>query len=66
MNDRLKSSSTKENLSRGFDINRKGIEFQFTPEMNWWNIETDHVRPISSFDVSQHEDLKETIIGKNI
>ena len=28
------------------------IEHQFTAEMNWSNIEIDHVKPICLFDVS--------------
>ena len=30
-----------------------------TPDMTWDNIEIDHVRPISSFDISDDEQLKE-------
>ena len=30
-----------------------------TPEMNWTNIEIDHVKPICMFDVSKDEELKE-------
>ena len=37
------------------DINlyRKWIEFQFTPEMNWSNIEVDQVKAICLFDLSK-------------
>ena len=33
--------------------------------MNWTNIELDHVRPISSFDISDDEQLKEEFNWKN-
>ena len=36
-----------------------------TPEMNWSNIETDHVKSICLFDVSKHEELKEAFSWKN-
>ena len=29
------------------------------PDMTWDNIEIDHVRPISSYDISDDEQLKE-------
>ena len=41
------------------------IEWQFTPEMNWTNIEIDHVKPICMFDVSDDEQLKEAFSWKN-
>ena len=36
-----------------------------TPEMTWNNIETDHVKPISSFVVSNEDDLFEGLNRKN-
>ena len=36
-----------------------------TTEMNWRNIDIDHVRPISSFDVSKDEELGEAFNWKN-
>ena len=36
-----------------------------TPEMNWSNIEIDHVKGISLFDVSKDEELKEAFSWKN-
>ena len=41
------------------------MEFQFTPEMNWSNIENDHVKPICMFDVSKDEELREAFCWKN-
>ena len=37
-----------------------------TPEMNWTNIEIDHVKPIiCMFDVSKDEELREAFYWKN-
>ena len=60
-----KQSSTR--IILGIDIGsyKKWIEFQFTPEMNWSNIEIDHVKPICMFDVSKDEELKEAFNWKN-
>ena len=41
------------------------MEFQFTPEMKWENIEIDHVKPICLFDISDDEQLKEALNWKN-
>ena len=60
-----KRSSTKEILGIDIDLYRKWLEFQFTPEMNWSNIEIDHVKPICMFDVSDEEQLKEAFSWKN-
>ena len=65
LNGKSKSSSTKEILGIDVDSYRKWIEFQFTPEMNWSNIEIDHVKPICMFDVSKDEELKEAFSWKN-
>ena len=56
---RVKSISTKEPLGIDIDSFSKWIEYQSTPEMNWLNIEIDHVKPICMFDVSKDEELKE-------
>ena len=60
-----KSSSTREILGIDIDLYRKWLEFQFTPEMNWSNIEVDHIKPICMFDVSDDEQLKEAFNWKN-
>ena len=44
---------------------RKWIENQMTPEMNWLNIEVDHVNPICLFDLSNFDELKEVFCWKN-
>ena len=36
--------------------------WQMTPEMNWDNINIDHVKPICLFDVSKDEELKAALI----
>ena len=36
-----------------------------TPEMNWSNIEIDHIKPICMFDVTKDEQLKEAFSWKN-
>ena len=41
------------------------MEFQFTLEMNWSDIEVDHIKPICMFDVSNDEQLKEAFSWKN-
>ena len=60
-----KSSSTKDNLGIDIETYRKWIKNQFTPEMNWSNIEIDHVKPICMFDISKDEELKEAFPWKN-
>ena len=54
-----KQSSMKEILGIGIETYRKRIEYQMTPEMNWSNIEIDHVEAICLFDVSKDEELRE-------
>ena len=65
MNGKSKSSSTREILGFDIDIYRKWIEWQLTPEMNWGNIEVDHVKAICFFDVSNDEELKEAHKWRN-
>ena len=60
-----KQSSSRDILGIDIDLYRKWIEFQFTPEMNWENIEIDHVKPICLFDISDDEELKEAFNWKN-
>ena len=59
------SSSTKENLGVDIDTHSKWIENQMTPEMNCSNIDIHHVTPISSFDISDDEQLEEASNGKS-
>ena len=60
-----KQSSSKNILGIEIDLYRKWLEFQFTPEMNWENIEIDHVKPICMFDVTKDEELKEAFNWRN-
>ena len=43
---KTKSSSTNDILGIDIDTYKKWYEFQFTTEMNWNNIEIDHVKAI--------------------
>ena len=60
-----KQSTTKEILGIDIETYKKWIEFQFTPEMTWSNIEIDHVKPICKFDVTKDDELRETFNWKN-
>ena len=65
---RPKSSSTK--LIFGIDIitYRKWIELglpEMTPELNWSNIEINHVKPICMCDMSKNDDSKHVFNWKN-
>ena len=55
----LKSESTKNMLGMDIDTYRKWIEYQMPTDIDWLIIEIDHVRPISSFDVPNNEELKQ-------
>ena len=60
-----KQSSSINIFGIDVDTYRKWIEWQFTPEMNWSNIEIDHVKPICMFDVSDDGQLNEAFSWKN-
>ena len=59
-----KQSSSRDILGIDIDSYKNWLEFQFTPEMNWSNIEIDHVKPICLFDVSKDEELREALKWK--
>ena len=61
----MKSSSTKEILGIDTETYRKWTEWHFTPQMNWSNIEIEHVRTICSFDTSKDEQLKGAFSWRN-
>ena len=65
LNGKLKSSSTLDFLGIDIETYKKWIEYQFTPEMNWTNIELDNIKPIRMFDASDDEQLKEAFSWKN-
>ena len=54
-----KPSSAKDFFGTDIEAYRKWIEHHTTPEMNWTEIEIDHVKPICRFDLSKDEELKE-------
>ena len=60
-----KSPTSKEILGIDIETFKKWIEYQMTPEMNWSNIHIDHVRSISSFDVSNEDELFKAFNWKN-
>ena len=60
-----KQLSTKDILGIDIILYRKWIEWQMTPEMNWTNIELDHIKANCMFDVSKVEELREAFNWKN-
>ena len=60
-----KQSSSRDLLGIDIDTYKKWLEFQFTPEMIWSNIEIDHVEPICMFDVTKDIELREAFNWKN-
>ena len=60
-----KSSSTIDILGIDIDSFKKWIEWQMTPGKNWFNIQIDHEKPISMFDVSYDGKLRLTFDWKN-
>ena len=59
------STSTRDIIGIDIETYRKRIEFQFTPEMNWYNTGIDHMRRICLFDVSKDDELREAFNWKN-
>ena len=65
LKDESKSTTSKELLGIDIETYKKWIEYQMTPEMNWSNIHIDHVRSISSFDVSNEDELFKAFNWRN-
>ena len=61
---KTKSSSTRDILGIDIDLHRKWIEYQITPEINWSNIDIDHVKTSCMFDVTKGEELREAFNWK--
>ena len=61
-----KNSKTEELLGISFEEFKNYIEFLMTSEMTWNNIELDHVRPLSSFNLTDPTQLKEASHYSNI
>ena len=65
LNRKTKSSSTIDILGTDIETYRKRIEWQMTQEMNWSNIEVDHIKPICMFDLSKDEEFRKAFNWKN-
>ena len=56
LNGKLRSFSTQEFLGIDTITYNKRVEFQMIPDMNWKNIDIDHVKLIRMFNVSKDEE----------
>ena len=56
----------KDILGKDNDSYRNRIEFQLTPEMNWLNIEIDHVKPICMLNIYNDDEIRECFNWKKI
>ena len=65
LNGKSKSSSTRDILGTDINLYKKWIECQFTTETNWSNIESDHVKPIFLFNVSDDKEFRIASKWKN-
>ena len=61
-----KNNKTEELLGISFKEFKEYIEFLMTPKMTWSTIELDHVRPLSSFNLTDSNQLKEAAHYTNI
>ena len=61
----IKQSSAKEILGIGVALVKNWVEYQMTPEINWPNIEIDHVKAFCLFLVSDDQQLKEAFNWQN-
>ena len=61
-----KTSKTEELIGVTFEEFKYYIEFLMSSEMKWNTIHFDHVRPLSSFDLTNPEQLKEATHYTNI
>ena len=61
-----KNSKTRELIGMSFEEFKKYIEFLMTPEMTWGNFHLDHSRPLSSFNLTDSDQLKEATHFSNI
>ena len=65
INNKSKSSSTRGISGLDIDLYRKWIEWQFTLDKTWDNLEIDHVKAICLFYISKDEELREAFSWKN-
>ena len=61
-----KNDTTEDLLGISYSEFKNYIEFLMTDDMDWLNIHLDHVRPLSSFDLKDIEQLKEASHYTNI
>ena len=61
-----KKSKTEELLGISFSEFKKYIEFLMSPEMSWQLVELDHIQTLSSFDLTDPEQLREAALYTNI
>ena len=61
-----KNDKTEDLLGISFQEFKEYIEFLMTPEMTWKTIELDHVKALSSFNLTDIEQLKEATHYSNI
>ena len=61
-----KNFKTEELLGISFSEFKKYIEFLMSPEMSWELVELDHIQPLSSFDLTNPEQLREAAHYTNI
>ena len=61
-----KNDTTEELLGNSYSEFKNYIEFLMTDDMDWLNIHLDHVRPLSSFNLKDIEQLKEASHYSNI
>lgn len=64
--DTTKGTTTEDLLGCSYSQFRKWIEFQFNEGMTFNNVELDHVRTLTSFDLTNEEQLREASTWKNI
>ena len=55
-----KTSKTEELLGISFEEFKNYIEFFMAPEMTWKTIDLDHIQPLSSFNLTDSEQLKKS------
>ena len=65
VNRNTKSLATRGILGIDVETYGKWIDWRMTPEMNWSNIEIDHVMPVCMFNVSKDDESKEAFNWKN-
>ena len=61
-----KTSKTEELLGISFEEFKNYIEFFMAPEMTWKTIDLDHIQPLSSFNLTDSEQLKKAAHYTNI